>query len=161
MSAMGPIAINPGSSSTSRNRTSIGRQRIQKPATRATAPISSRRCADRPSERIKVEDEGERARIVAHWLKPPAQWLATRPVFIASATADPDLWRQWFPTLQHRPPPAAAMPNVTIRQYTGGFGKWAMRRRRPALIERTQHEMQDLGTAGLTITYKEHAPAFR
>jgi len=33
--------------------------------------------------------------------------------------------------------------------------------RRPALIERAQYEMQDLGKGGLTITYKQHAPAFR
>jgi hypothetical protein len=82
-------------------------------------------------------------------------------VLIASATADPDLLRQFFPTLLHRPPPAPAMPHVTIRQYHGGFGKRAMQRSRPALIERAQYEMQDLGKGGLTITYKQHAPAFR
>jgi hypothetical protein len=52
------------------------------------------------------------------------------------------------------------MPHVTIRQYHGGFGKGAMPRRLPALTERAQHEMQDLGKAGLTITDKKHEKAF-
>jgi hypothetical protein len=113
--------------------------------------------ADRASERVKVEA----GVITVHGLKPVAAWLANRPVLIASATADPELIRQWFPTLQHSTPPAPAMPFVTIRQYHGGFGKRAMARRRPALIERARYEMADLGADGLTITYKQHAPAFR
>jgi hypothetical protein len=38
-------------------------------------------------------------------------------------TARPDLLRQFFPTLERTPPPATAMPHVTVRQFDGGFGK--------------------------------------
>jgi hypothetical protein len=107
-------------------------------------------------ERVKVEG----GLITVFWLKPAANWLDKRPVLIASATARPELLRRFFPTLAHTPPPAPAMPHVTIRQFHGGFGKRAMARRRPALIERAQHEMQDLRKDGLTFTYKEHAKAF-
>jgi hypothetical protein len=93
--------------------------------------------------------------------KEVATWLKGLPVLIASATAKPDRLRRFFPTLQHTPAPAVAMPYVTIRQMHGGWGKRAMRRRIKALIARARFEMLGMGADGLVIVQKEFAEAFR
>jgi hypothetical protein len=70
-------------------------------------------------------------KVPVHRLREPAQWLKSLAL-IASASVRPDLVRQFFPTLEHKAPPAPALPHQTVRQYLGAFGKSAISRKKIA-----------------------------
>jgi hypothetical protein len=97
--------------------------------------------------------------MTVYGLREPADWLAGKPVLIASASLRADKARRYFPTLEHVEPPPPALPFQTVHQVLGSFGKHALRRKLPQALD--QAKFLTASKRALVITHLEFADAFR
>ena len=111
---------------------------------------------DGGGERIEVNDRGQ---ITVYRLRPAADWVAARPLVIASASARPELLEQHFPGLQHMPAPRPAAPFHTVHQHLGAFGREITEKRLPELI--LEAKALIAGRKALIVTHKPCAEAIK